>query len=231
MHGCFLPPLLGIESFTIEKQFFNDTFLREEQYRKLPQNEKESFKSAFKQTHVLELFGACGYMCSNITLNDKHYKLFHWSGFYAAKWAYRFAKNVDKINKITILPGDGDTTYRKIRCPPVLHQHLVKSFGGDKESDVDKMFIRQSGHLFIGDQELCLKLEDARHFFPFKNLSYNKEIINNLFSMYDDAVHENLDWQSLDLQLTRKAKINVSLLYTWIRKNYAQGTIAIGRLQ
>lgn len=128
MNGCFLPPVLGIECFTVEKQFFNDTFLREEQYRKLPQHEKESYKTAFKQTHVLELFGSCGYMSSNITLNDKHYKLFHWSGFYAAKWAYRFAKNVDKMNKITILPGDGDTTYRKIRCPPVLHHHLVKNF-------------------------------------------------------------------------------------------------------
>jgi len=121
-------------------------------------------------------------------------------------------KNLDKSNKFTISHGDGNVTYRKIRCPPVLHQYLLKFSEYDKECDVKQKFIKHSGHLFIADQELNQKLEDVCHFFPFKNLSYNPEIAKNLFTMYDDAAHGDLGWQSLDLHLTRKAKINISLL-------------------
>jgi len=178
------------------------------------------------------LLGACGYMSSTITLNDKKYRLFHWSGFYAAKWGYRFAKKMDKKKKFNILArnADGDVRYRKIRCPPVLHQYLLKSFEDDKAYEAKQTFVKQHGHLFITEQELNQKLENGGHFFPFKNLAYNQEIAKKMFEMFDDAAHQDLDWQSLDLHLTRKAKNNISSLYTWIRQGYAKETIAVGRL-
>ncbi len=67
--------------------------------------------------------------------------------------------------------------------------------------------------------------------FSHSRILYNQEIAKKMFEMFDDAAPQDFDWQALDLHLTRKAKNNISSLYTWIRQGYFKGDIAVGRLQ
>jgi len=235
METCFFPPLLGIDAFLVEKHVFEDTFIREDLVNKMSSQEKEKYKTVFKQTHVLEILGACGYMSSTFMQNDKKYRLFHWSGYFAAKWAYRFATNLDKTKKITVMEETKtrQRSYRKIRCPNVLYQHLLKYFESERLSDLKKSFIKQAGFTFMSKNDLCKKLKEPSYFFPFKNLEYDDQIVKNLFRMYDDAADndELINWQTLDLHLTHKAQVNITLLYTWIKQAYETGILTIGRLR
>ena len=234
MESCFFPSIFGFEAFMVEKHLFDETFIREEVIKKMSSQEKEKYKTVFKQTHVLEILGSCGYMSSILKQNGKKYRLFHWSGFFAAKWAYRFATNLDKSKKITVLTKQKDTTpYRKIRCPNVLYQLLIKNFETQRVSDLEKSFIKQEGLCFMSENDLINKMKEPRYFFPFKNLVYDDQIVKNLFRMYDDDADtdEHVNWQSLDLHLTHKAQVNITLLYTWIKNSFETGILEIGRLR
>jgi len=233
METCFYPPLMGIEAFVVEKRVFDEHFIPEAVVKKMSSKEKEKYKTAFKQSNVLEILGSCGYMCSFFMQNDKHYRLFHWSASFGAKWAYRFATNMDKFNKITVNKGKEETTYRKIRCPNVLHQQLVKNYETQRQYDLKKTFIKQAGFIFMSENDLMTKLKDPKYFFPFKELIYDKEAVKNLFRMYEDEADDDKDkdWQSLNLHLTSKAQVNVTLLYTWMKKSYAEGILEVGRLR
>ena len=84
----------------------------------------------------------------------------------------------------------------------------------------------------MSDNDLMNKMKDPGYFFPFKNLVYDKRIVNNLFRMYDDeADNEHVDWQSLNLHLTSKAQVNVTLLYGWMKNAFGEGILEVGRLQ
>ena len=48
-------------------------------------SEKEQYKTVLKQSNVLELFGACGYLCDDAEQDMIKYKMFTWDGCYAAK--------------------------------------------------------------------------------------------------------------------------------------------------
>jgi hypothetical protein len=234
MESCFFPSIFGFEAFMVEKHLFDETFIREDVIKKMSSKEKEKYKTVFKQTHVLEILGSCGYMSSIFMQNGKKYRLFHWSGSFAAKWAYRFATNLDKTKKITVLTKQKDTTsYRKIRCPNVLHQQLIKNFETQRVSDLKKSFIKQESLCFMSENDLVNKMKEPSYFFPFKNLVYDDQIVKNLFRMYDDDADtdEHVNWQSLDLHLTHKAQVNITLLYTWIKNSFETGILEIGRLR
>jgi hypothetical protein len=60
-------------------------FISEQKYRNMNSSEKEQYKTVLKQSNVLELFGACGYLCDNAEQDMIKYKMFTWDGCYAAK--------------------------------------------------------------------------------------------------------------------------------------------------
>ena len=233
METCFYPPILGIEAFVVEKHVFDEHFIKETVVKQMSSEEKKKYKTVFKQTNVLEILGACGYMCSFFVQNDKHYRLFHWNASFGAKWAYRFATNLDKFNKITVNKAQDETTYRKIRCPNVLHQQLEKNYETQRKSDLKKSFIKQAGFIFMPENDLINKMKNPKYFFPFTELVYDKNMVKNLFRMYEDEADDDKhkDWQSLSLHLTSKAQVNITLLYTWIKKSFTEGILEIGRLR
>jgi hypothetical protein len=236
MLACMLEPLFQFKSFRVEKDYWYESFISDQAYRLMSSDKKDNYKNALKQSNVIELLGACGYVGEHgqqVGATYK-YKQFNWNGAFAAKTAYRFASTkgprVDKKNGYIF---NGRKQYNKIRCPNLLKTYLEKLCPEhlmDPEQSKFKFIERRDmpDFAFLRDMDLESRLVDNRFFFPFQNLEYDVEMVPNLFKMTDvDSDLFSYD-TSPELCLTAVSKRNIQLVYRWLVKAYLTNKLQIG---
>jgi hypothetical protein len=237
MLDCIIPPLFTFQAFRIQKDYWYDCFLSVHTYRTMHSSDKEQYKTVLKQSNVLELFGACGYLCDEEEEDGIKYKVFTWDGCYAAKQAYRFAsvKCSPKIKQHSTSNGNSSKRYQKIRCPNDLQKCLVRLYSettklgeeGKKTRGITK-FVTISDFQFLTPTDLATRLEDNRFFFPFETLRYDTQIMPKLFTIYDSGATDMLSYDTTPtLQLTQNAKCNIQEIHQWIVNAYARGSLQI----